>query len=394
MDRSATQDKLFVMSLADKFLLRDDVVFLNHGSFGATPRTVFEIYQSVQRELETQPVAFLGREFNERMQHSRSILAAYVGIRKENIVYLPNATQAINTIARSLKLGPGDQVLTSDHEYGAMERLWRFLAHKRGFELKVQTIPLPIISATETANAFLAGISHTTKAIFISHLTSTTALLLPVEEICRKAREQGILTVIDGAHTPGQITLALESIGADFYTGNLHKWLCAPKGSGFLYAHPDVQLLLEPLVVSWGWESENPSGSIFIDHHEWQGTRDPSAYLAVPEAIRFLKENNWNAVRSACHLLAVEVQKTISKITRIPPIADPEFFVQMVSSFLPPLEHESFQKRLYDDYQIEVPIFSWNGRPVIRISIQGYNDQSDVNALTRALEELLPQASR
>jgi len=381
-----------VSYLADKFLLREDVVFLNHGSFGATPKPVFEYYQSLQRQLESQPVAFLGREFEARMQESRSILARYLGTTKENIVYLPNATQAINTVARSLELGPGDQVLTSDHEYGAMDRLWRFLAEKHGFELKYQTIPLPLTSAAETAHAFLAGISRATKVIFLSHITSTTSLLLPVDAICGKARELGILTIIDGAHAPGQIALDLDNLGADFYAGNLHKWLCAPKGSGFLYARPDVQDHLEPFILSWGWESDNPSTSAFIDHHEWQGTRDPAAYLAVPEAIQFFKENNWESVQSACHQLAIEVQKTVSELTLIPPLADPEFFLQMVSFFLPPLEHETFQKHLYDEYQIEVPIFSWKDKPVMRVSIQGYNDQSDINALCDALGQLLPPA--
>lgn len=380
-------------SLADKFLLREDVVFLNHGSFGATPKTVFETYQTLQRKLETQPVAFLAREFNQRMDESRGILSRFLRTTKENVVYFPNATQAINTIARSLELGPGDQVLTSNHEYGAMDRLWRFLAEKHGFDLKVQTIPLPLTSTEETANAFLAGISSETKVIFLSHITSTTSLLLPVEIICRKARELDILTIVDGAHTPGQVALDLDNLGADFYAGNLHKWLCAPKGSGFLYARPDVQELLEPLIVSWGWESENPSASTFIDHHEWQGTRDPAAYLSVPEAIRFFKENNWETVRSACHLLAINVQKRISKLTKIPPLADTDFFVQMVSCFLPSFDHESFQKRLYAEFRVEVPIFLWNDRPVMRVSIQGYNDQSDVNALVEALEQLLPQVT-
>ena len=304
---------------------------------------------------------------------------------------MPNATQAINTIARSLDLGHGDQVLTSDHEYGAMDRVWRFLANKHGFELKVQSIPLPLTLASETADAFLGGISRATKTIFLSHITSTTALLMPVETICRKAKELGILTIIDGAHVPGQLGLDLDNLGADFYAGNLHKWLCAPKGSGFLYAHPDVQHLLEPFILSWGWESDSPSTSTFIDHHEWQGTRDPAAYLAIPEAIRFFKDNNWKSVQSACHKLAIQVQKMVSELTRIPSIAEPDFFLQMVSCFLPPLEHKSFQKRLYEEYKIEVPILSWNDRAVMRVSIQGYNDQRDVDALHDALGQLLPQ---
>ena len=243
--------------LKDQFLLDPDVIFLNHGSFGATPKPVFEVYQDWQRELERQPVEFLDRRFAERMAASRTVLADYLGTQRDDLVYVTNATVGVNIVARSLELGPGDEVLTTDHEYGACDRTWRFLAGKQGFAYMCQAIPVPIATPDAFVEQLWQGVTPRTKVIFLSHITSPTAMTFPITEVCRHAREQGILTVVDGAHVPGQIHLDLDELGADFYTGNLHKWLCAPKGAGFLYASPEKQSLLEPLVVSWGYESRS-----------------------------------------------------------------------------------------------------------------------------------------
>lgn len=211
----------------------------------------------------------------------------------------------------------------------------------------------------------------------------------PLELICQRAREQNILTIIDGAHAPGQIDLNLETLGADFYGANLHKWLCAPKGSGFLYASPEYHKILEPLVVSWGWESEKPGPSILVDYHEWQGTRDPAAFLAVPTAIKFLEGHDWDSVRKVCHEMVLDLQKQVSSLTGLEPISEPEFFHQMVSMPLHELDHESLQERLYSQFKIEVPVFLWKDTPYLRVCIQGYNSQKDIEVLMNSLRELL-----
>ena len=265
------------------FQLDSTWAYLNHGSFGATPAPVHEAYQRWQQELESQPTEFLGRRHNDLMRSARQALGSFVGAAPADLVFTQNATQALNIVARSLALGPGDEVLTSDHEYGACDRMWRFLSRKSGFSLVRRTIAVPPASRAQVVEDLMAGITPRTRAIFISQITSPTAMLLPVEEVCRRARELGILSIVDGAHAPGQVPLDLPTIGADFYGANLHKWLCAPKGAGFLYARPEAQSLLEPLIVSWGYESERPGDSSFIDEHEWWGRAIwPRSWLCPP----------------------------------------------------------------------------------------------------------------
>ena len=212
------------------FLLDPDVVFLNHGSFGACPLPVFETYQTWQRELERQPVAFLGRQAAALMAHARAQLAAYLGAAADEIVYFPNPTTAINMVARSLRLRPHDEILTTDHEYGAMDRTWRFICHQTGARYVRQPIPLPVTDADVWVETFWHGVTERTKVIFLSHITSPTALTFPVEAICRRARATGLLCIVDGAHTPGQIPLHLPAIGADLYTGACHKWSARRRG--------------------------------------------------------------------------------------------------------------------------------------------------------------------
>ena len=381
------------VSLRDQFLLRPDVVFLNHGSFGACPRPVFEAYQAWQLELERQPVEFMGRCFNDLMREAREPLGAYLGAAADDVVYVPNATTGLNIVARSLPLEPGDEVLATDHEYGALDRTWRFVCARCGAKYLWQPVPLPIESAEQVIDAIWSGVTPRTRVLFISHITSPTAIIFPVEELIRRARAANIITVIDGAHAPGQIDLNLQALGADFYSGNLHKWLMTPKGSAFLYARPEVQHLVEPLVVSWGWQSDRPGPSHFIDEQEYQGTRDIAAYLAVPAAIQFMRANDWPQVRRHCHELVRDARARVSALTNLGPIVpdDAAWFNQMASLPLPRLDVDVLKRRLYAEFKIEIPIIAWNDRCFARISVQGYNTQSDVDALVAALQRLLPQ---
>lgn len=387
------------------FQLDPQVVFLNHGSFGAVPIPVFERYQSWQRELERQPVEFLGRRAADLLMEARQALGSFLNAHPDDLVFFPNPTTAINMVARNLllpphnnrefpagphRLRPGDEILTTDHEYGAMNRTWRYICRLSGAVYRVLPFALPLEEPQVMVERFWEQVNERTRLIFLSHITSPTALTFPVQEICRRARQAGILCIVDGAHAPGQVALDLEQLGADIYTGACHKWLCAPKGSAFLYARREVQPLLDPLVVSWGYESDNPSNSRFIDYHEWQGTRDLAAYLSVPAAIEFQRQHKWDQVRADCHFLSVQTRRRIEALTGLPSICSEDRFYQMFTVRLPTsLDLDHFKFDLYDRFRVEAPIILWNNEKFMRLSFQAYNDESDANRLIESLRELL-----
>lgn len=378
------------------FLLNPEITFLNHGSFGACPKPVFKTYQAWQLELERQPVEFLGRRVTSLLAEAREKLAEYLNCAAQDVIYFPNPTTAINMVVRSLELHPGDEILTTDHEYGAMDRTWRYYCAKSGAKYIQRHIPLPVTSHAEFVEHFWAGVTPQTKIIFFSHITSTTALIFPAEELCRRAREAGILCIVDGAHAPAHIPLDLSALDADIYTGALHKWLMAPKGAAFLYARRDIQKWLDPLVVSWGYDSEAGygSGNTFLDYHEWQGTRDFAAFLSVPAAINFQREQDWDQVRTRCRGVIRFVQQQVSALTGLPPIcAYPEEWLgQMVALPFPAgLDASVLKNRLYDEYQIEIPFTQFEDQSFLRLSVQGYNTQQEIDYFLRVLGELLAE---
>jgi len=390
---SALESGFMQPHLKQHFLLDPNIVFLNHGSFGACPRPVFETYQNWQCELERQPVEFLIRRATGLMAEAREKLAAYLGCRADDVVYFPNPTTAINMVVRNLGLRPGDEILSTDHEYGAMDRTWRFICQQTGAKYIQQSIPLPVTTHYDFGEVFWQGATSQTKVIFISHITSPTALIFPVAEICRRARDAGILSIVDGAHAPGQIPVNLSEIGADIYAGACHKWMLAPKGASFLYARPEIQERLDPLVVSWGYDSEPGfgSGNRFVDYHQWQGTRDLAAFLSVPAAIAFMAENGWDQVREDCHQLALAARRQMNALTGLPSICPDSagWLGQMSAVRLPGVDIHSLKTRLYDQFRVEVPLLRWNGQPFIRVSIQAYNSESDIAGLWRGLGEVL-----
>jgi len=382
-----------VTGLRRLFLLREDVHYLNHGSFGACPAPVFARYQELQRELEAEPVDFLDlrRTLRGRLAAARADLAAFLGCARDDLVFVPNATTGVNVVARSLDLGPGDEILATDHEYGAMDRTWRFLCGRSGARYVRRELPWPVDDPGAVVEAVWSGVTDRTRLLFLSHVTSPTALVLPVAELVARARERGITTLVDGAHAPGQLDLDLTALGADFYTGNCHKWLLAPKGAAFLYARRDRQDRVEPLVVSWGWESDDPGPSRFVDEQEWTGTRDPSAFLAVPAALAFLREHDWPTVRRACRDLLLEVRRAITGLTALPPPCPPDpWLAQMATLPLPDVEPEALGRALRDRHRVEVPVFRFRDRTWLRVSIQAYNEPADVEALLAALAAELP----
>ncbi|UJW86832.1 aminotransferase class V-fold PLP-dependent enzyme [Devosia sp. SL43] len=385
-------------NLARQFLIRDDVVFLNHGSFGACPRPVFAKYQEWQLELERQPVEFLGRNLTETMRQPRIALAAELGTTPDNIVGLTNATLGLNIVAQSLDLKPGDQILTTDHEYSALEKTWAYVCRKTGAEVVVVKVPMPLLTEGQFTDTIVAGMTDRTKVLFLSHITSPTALLFPIERSIAEARKRGIWSVIDGAHTPGHIKLELDKLGADFYSGNCHKWMMAPKGSAFLHARPEVQGLINPLVISHGWtaDSKNPGAkgafgnTPFIDELEMQGTRDPAPWLTVPAALDYRRDNDWPSVQAHCHALALDTARRLGERTGLAPLSAPEFSApQMIAMPIPECDTEQLKLALYDKYRIEIPVFKWQDTCICRLSVQGYNSKPQMDLLIDALTDLL-----
>jgi isopenicillin-N epimerase len=358
--------------IRDEFLLRDDVVFLNHGSFGACPRAVFERYQAWQLELERQPVEFLARRLEGLLAEARAALGAYVNADPDDLVFVQNATAGVNLAAWALDLQPGDEVLSTSLEYGALDLAWEHVCSHVPARYVRMPVTVPLKDAVEE---IWSGVTDRTRALFLSHVTSETAVRLPVEELCTRARERGIATVVDGAHVPGHLSLDLCALDVDYYSGNCHKWLGAPKGSGFLHVRRELQETIAPLVISWGFKDE----STFLTRHEKQGTRDPSAFLTVPDAIEWQRERDWDAVRARCRELSAAAPDALG----LEPLGDG---LQMVTMRLPADAPPDLQGRLYDEHRIEIPVFDG----LIRASFQGYNTAEDLDALQAALVQLLP----
>ncbi len=375
-------------NLSSHFLLNPDITFLNFGSFGASPKVVFDDYQKWQRELEWEPVQFFAVNGPEYLKASRMALGNYLNANADDLVYVPNPTFAINIIANTLRLKENDEVLTTNIEYGAMDRTWKFYCNKVNAKFIRQSISLPILSKESFLEEFWNGYTEKTKVVFISHITSATGLILPVKEIIEEAKKRGLMTIIDGAHVPGHMKLDLKELDADIYTGACHKWMMTPKGSTFLYVRKSLQIKIEPLVVSWGYDSDTPSDSQFLDYHQFNGTRDFSAYLTIPKAIEFMQEHNWWEVSNSCKKMVLENALRFCDLTGFAPLAPltEEFFGQLFSIQVALENPREFQKMLFDKYQIEIPVMQQNDKVYIRYSINGFNSQKDLDRLYDALK--------
>lgn len=368
--------------LRDDFLLDRAIVHLNHGSFGAAPRPVLERQQELRDALERDPVEFLGRRLPDALAAARARLAAYLGVAEpDQLVLVANSTTALNAVASSLSLGPGDEIVTTNREYGAMSLLWEETARRTGARLVVASLPLPTVDGEELVGAIWSVVTPRTRVLFFSHVTSETALVLPVEELCRRAREAGIVSVVDGAHGPGQLPLLLDDLGADCYAGNGHKWLCAPKGSAFLYARDELQARLRPPVVSWGWHDG------YQERFGWTGTDDPTAVLAIPAAIDYQDTHDWEAVRARCRSLTRRTQDDVLERLGGEPIAPEELQApQMVAIPLPHGDPEALQNELRQRHRIEVPVRDVDGATLLRVSVAAYTIDEDCRRLVDALE--------
>ena len=379
-------------NLKDQFLLRNDIHFLNFGSFGATPKPIFDYYQQWQKVLEAEPVQFIAFDGVEYLSTSRAALAKFIHVDdKDDLVYVTNPSYAVNIIAKSFPLEEGDEILATDIEYGACDRTWDYYCNQKKAVYKRQHIHLPITTKEQFIEDFFAGLTNKTKAIFISHITSATALIFPVKEICAIAKSKGLITIVDGAHAPAHVALKINELEVDFYVGACHKWMMAPKGASFLYAHKSVQPLCEPLVVSWGYKAAKPSNSQFLDYHQMIGTRDFSAFLAVSMSIIFMEDNNWPALSKQCHEMVLANASQFFGLLGTAPISPltNEWIGQMISIPIHTKEPEILQRKLFKEFNIEIPIMRQGNDVYMRYSINVFNTVQDLEALHSALSTII-----
>jgi len=365
--------------LRGEFLLDTEVAFLNHGSFGACPRPVFERYQAWQRELESEPVDFLDRRLPALLADARTALADYLGCSAHDLAFVQNATTGLNLAARSLDLRPGDEVLSTELEYGACDLAWEWVCRRAWARYVRAPIPLPLSDPSEIVDALFAAATERTRVVFVSHVASGTGLVLPVEEIVARARKLGLVTVVDGAHAPAQVPVNLAGLGADYYSGNAHKWLCAPKGAGFLHVQPERQERVDAAIVGWGYSD----GNAFSERVEKQGTRDPAAWLTVPDAIGFQAERDWEAVRERSRRLARDARRELCELLGTEPLAPESMVAQMAAVRLPRSAPE-LSARLFARHRIEIPV-GGPERDLLRLSVAGYTTRAEIDRLSAAL---------
>lgn len=377
-------------SLRNTFLIQEGITFLNFGSFGATPKPVFDAYQSYQLALERNPVQFMSQTGQQLLAKSKEALAEYIHCDDMDIVMVTNPSYAVNTIARSLGLRAGDEVLATDLEYGACDKAWNFVCDSVGARYVRQKIDLPITTIDAFVEALFQGVTPRTKLIFISHITSTTALILPVKAVADRARALGIDVFIDGAHAPGHIDLDITALDVAFYTGACHKWMMTPKGSSFMYVSKSHQDTIYPLIVSWGYEALFPSKSKFQDWHTMNGTRDFTAFLCIPEAIKFMQNHQWETIAQSCKTMVKENAKPFAKALNsdvLAPIND-TFIGQMLAVPIQCKEPEKLYQTLVHQYNVEIPVMRHDDKVYLRYSIQAFNDQSDLDILFDSINDI------
>ena len=389
-------------SIGKYWLLDPAVTFLNHGSFGACPIPVLEHQAELRNRMERQPVQFFVRDLEGMLDKARAELGRFIGAPEADLAWVPNATTAVNSVLRSFPLREGDELLTTDHEYNACRNILEFVAHQASAKVVVVTLPFPLEHPQEVVDAVMSRVTDRTRVALLDHVTSQTGLVLPIEALVSQLRERGVETLVDAAHAPGMLRLDVEAIGAGWYTGNCHKWICAPKGAAFLYTRPDLQAQTRPAVISHGANSPRTDRSRYLIEFDWTGTDDPTPLLCVPEAIRFmagLMAGGWEAIRSNNHQLALRGRDVLCRALGLDAPCPDEMIGSLASLPLPdgsgelgnsPLYADPLQDELLDEFGIEVPVIPWPAPPhrLIRISGQVYNRDGDYERLARALRAL------
>jgi isopenicillin-N epimerase len=378
--------------------LDSDVVFLNHGSFGACPRAVLAVQDELRGRMEREPVRFFQRDLEPLLDEARAALAAFLGVEPVDLAFVPNATAGVNTVLRSLRFAPGDEILVTDHAYGACRNAAEFVAERAGARVVVARVPFPLAGSDDVVDAILAAVTTRTRLALVDHVTSPTALVFPIARLVSALAKRGVETLVDGAHAPGFLPLDVAALGAAYYAGNCHKWLCAPKGAGFVHVRRDRQPAIRPLAVSHGATSPRTDRSRFLLEFDWTGTDDPTPYLCVPAAIRVVGElvpGGWPAVIDRNRALALRARDVLASALGISAPAPDAMLGAMAS--LPvrdgggaPGAIDPLQDALLDRFGIEVPVAPWPAAPrrILRVSCQLYNAIDDYERLASALVEL------
>jgi isopenicillin-N epimerase len=381
--------------------LDPEVVFLNHGSFGACPLRILERQQELRAEMEREPVEFLYRRHEARIDEAREALGRFVGAHADDLAFVPNATTGVNTVLRSLAFEPGDELLVTDHEYNACRNVLDFVAERSRAKVVVASVPFPLSDPTEVVDRVLSAVTGRTKLLLVDHVTSATGIIFPLERLVLPLAERGIDTLVDGAHAPGMLPIRLEELGAAYYTGNCHKWMCTPKGSAFLHVRRDRQRLVRPLAISHGANSPRTDRSRFRLEFDFNGTDDPTPFLCIPEAIAFFEKilpGGWDEVRSRNRSLALRGRAILQEALSILPPA-PEAMLGSLAAVplpdrrdgveLPPMSLDPVSKELFEKHRIETLVSVWPRSPsrVLRISAQLYNDEAQFRTLARAVTE-------
>lgn len=388
------------MASRDLWQLKSGLRYLNHGSFGACPTSVLEAQSRIRNELETQPMAFFA-SLERRLDDARAALGEFLGADAADLAFVGNATTGVNAVLRSLRLEPGDEILTTDHAYNACANAMRFVAERAGARVLVAHVPFPTASPEQVVASVLFSVTKRTRLVVLDHVTSPTALVLPVEELCRELAQRGVDVLIDGAHAPGMLPLdlrALADAGCTYYTGNLHKWVCAPKGSAFLYVRRDRQASVQPAVISHAYNSQRRDRSSFLQAFDWVGTYDPSPYLVVPIAITVMGRlfpGGWTELMEHNRGQVLEARTLVADALDIDPVVPRQMIGSMASLVLPPTRDSCYgpYDRLQDELlskariQTMIPFFPAPPRRVIRLSFAAYNDLGEFRLLAHALAE-------
>ena len=377
--------------LRSQWMIRDDIAFLNHGSFGALPRVVFEKQNDWRRRIEAEPIELIGRRGEALVEEAKVPVGQTFGMTPANFGFVTNATEGVNAVLRSLKLSEGDELLTTDHVYGAVRTTMKQVARQASAVCREVEIPLPAMSAGEIVDRVTKAISPRTRLLVMDHVTSPTALVFPVQAMVDECRKRKVEVLIDGAHGPGMLPLDVERIGADYYTANLHKWVCAPRGTAFLWVSPKHQSTVHPTVISHNLDQG------FAREFAWQGTRDFSSWWTAPAAIAFMTDLGWDAVRQHNHQLATWAQQMLVSRWGVEPISplDGSLLGSMATVRLPGKLGEldgqpavDFQQRLYSEFGLELPVVRFAGRTHIRVSCQVYNVVAEYEKLAAVIEKL------
>lgn len=381
--------------------LKPGVVFLNHGSFGACPRPVLELQSELRSEMEAEPVQFLWRRYEERLDPSRRALARFVGAKVRDLVFVTNATAAVNAVIRSFPLTRGDEILTTNLDYNACHNVLLEAVRVKGARLKVANVPFPVSGPRPVLDAVMVAVGRRTRLALIDHVTSDTGMILPVKELVRDLESRGVAVMVDGAHAPGMVPLRLDRLGASFYAGNLHKWVCAPKGAAFLWVREDRQEAVQPAVISHGNNRTRRGYSRFQDRFDWGGTLDPTPWFCVGKALEWMGshlEGGWSALRSRNHQLVLEARRLLCRELGVAAVCPESMLGSLATIPLPgrfqgrPARGriDPEQLELHDRFGIEVPL-SRIGSPArrhFRVSAQVYNTLEDYRTLAAAISQL------